>query len=161
MKKTYKKLIILLVVGFFAGAVLGNVIALIIGLLSGSDGGIVARELSGAIGQAGAIILQTIICGVFGLVSVGGMYLYEIDSWSLFTATLVHFLSIAGCYVGASVILYWLPPLFIYYLISIGAMAVGFAIIWLIMYFRWKKDVKDMNNDLEKYKENVLNEKSK
>ena len=160
MKKTYKKLIILLVVGFFAGAVLGNVIALTIGLLSGG-GGFVAKELSDAIGSAGAIILQTFICGVFGLVSVGGMYLYEIDSWSLFTATLVHFLSIAGCYVGASVILCWLPPLFIYYLISIGAMAVGFAIIWLIMYFRWKKDVKDMNNDLEKYKENVLNEKSK
>ena len=160
MKKTYKKLIILLAVGFFAGAVLGNLIAFIIGLASGG-GGIVAEELVSALTFAGAIILQTFICGVFGLVSVGGMYLYEIDSWSLFTATLVHFLSIAACYVGASTILYWLPPLFIYYLISIGAMAVGFAIIWIIMYFRWKKDVKDMNNDLKKYKENVLNEKSK
>lgn len=161
MKKTHKKLAVLLVVGFLAGTVLGNVIAFIIGVLSGGDGRLVAKELSDAIGQAGAIVLQTFVCGVFGLVSVGGMYLYEIDSWSLFTATLVHFLSIAVCYVLASIVLYWLPPLFICYLISIVAMAVGFAVIWLIMYFRWKKDVKDMNDDLKKYKENLKNEKSK
>ena len=151
MKKYKKKIIIRLIVGFVLGAGIGNLVALLFGSLSG--GGIVSAELVDKIGLAGAIILQTLFSGILGVASVGGMLLYEIDNWSLATATTVHFLSISVCFVVTSVILNWLPPDVLYYAIAIGAMALGFTCIWMIMYLRWKKEVGKMNEELKEYKE--------
>ena len=149
-RKRKKKLVLHLVGGFFVGAGIGNLIAFLFGTASG--GGIVAAELVAKAGLAGAIVLQTFLSGILGLVSIGGMLLYEIDKWSLAKATVVHFLLIAACFVGCSLILHWFPLQFSYYAISLGAMAVGFAIIWVIMDLIWKKEVKKMNEELDEYK---------
>lgn len=148
-----KKLIIRLIVGFVVGAGIGDLIAFLLSALSGGDG-IVAAELVTKTGTAGAIILQTFLSGVLGLVSIGGMLLYEIDKWSLAKATVVHFVSISACFVGSSLILHWFPLQFAYYAISVGAMTVGFFIIWLCMYLAWKKEVRKMNEELNEYKKN-------
>lgn len=157
MHKMKKKLIIHPVVGFVVGAGVGNLIAFLFSVLSGGHG-IVAAELVAKTGAAGAIALQTFLSGILGLVSIGGMLLYEIDKWSLAKATIVHFVSIAACFVGTSLILHWFPLQFVYYVIALGAMAVGFMIIWVCMYLAWKKEVKKMNEELEEYKKNNLKE---
>ena len=155
MEKRKKKFVVHLVVGFIVGAAIGNLIAFLMSVFTGEHGetyNIVATQLAEKIGLAGAIVLQTFLCGLFGLGSIGGMLLYEIDKWSLAKATIVHYVLIEGCFVGCSLILYWFPMQFIYYAISIGAMTVGFIIIWLFMYFAWKKEVKKMNEELNEYK---------
>lgn len=154
MTKNQKKIIIHLVVGFVVGAGIGNLIAFLMSLLSGGEEvhHIVAMQLTDKVGLVGAIFLQTFLCGIFGMGSIGGMLLYEIDSWSLAKATIVHYLLIVACFVGCSIALYWFPLQFSYYAISIGAMTVGFFIIWVGMYFAWKKEVKKMNEELDEYK---------
>ena len=151
MKNPKKKLFIHSVVGFLLGAGVGNLIAFLLG--SSSDGGIVSVELVAKTGLAGAIVLQTFLSGLLGMISVGGMLLYEIDKWSLAKATIVHFVSIAACFVGIAIILHWFPLIFVYYAIALGAMAVGFFIIWIIMYLLWKKEVNRMNQELKEYKD--------
>ena len=146
-----KKLILHLIVGFVVGAVVGNLIAFLFGVASGEND-IVAKELAAKTGLAGAICLQTFLCGLFGMGSIGGMLLYEIDKWSLAKATIVHYLLIVVCFVGCSLILRWFPAKFVYYAISVGAMTVGFAAIWLGMYLAWKKEVEKMNEELDEYK---------
>ena len=155
MRKMKKKLFIHLIVGFVVGAGIGNLIAFLFSTLSGGDG-IVAAELVAKTGTAGAIVLQTFLSGILGLVSIGGMLLYEIDKWSLAKATIVHFVSISACFVGVSLILHWFPLRFAYYAIALGAMAVGFIIIWVCMYLAWKKEVREMNEELNEYKKNNL-----
>ena len=155
MSKSQKKLIVHLIVGFLVGAGIGNLIAFLISLLTGGNAEahhIVAMQLTAKIGLVGAIVLQTFLCGLFGMGSIGGMLLYQIDNWSLAKATIVHYVLIVTCYVGCSLILYWFPPEFVYYAISVGAMTVGFFIIWLCMYLVWKKEVRKMNEELNEYK---------
>ena len=146
---TKKKVLLRLLFGFLYGAVIGNLIALFFGLLWGD--GIVARELSDAVGLAGAVILQTFLSGILGTVSIGGMLFYKIDSWSLAKATALHFLSIAVCFVGVSMLLRWFPLRFSNYAIALGVMAFLFAVIWIVMDLRWKKEVKKMNEELDAY----------
>ena len=144
------KIAIYLIVGFTVGAAIGDLIAFLSATLSGGEG-IVAAELVTKIGLVGAIVLQTFLSGILGLISIGGMLLYEIEKWSLAKATIVHFLSIAICFVGISLVLRWFPVKFSYYAVALGAMAVGFVIIWVIMYLKWKKEVREMNEELSEY----------
>ena len=146
---TKKKVLLRLLFGFLYGAVIGNLIALFFGLLWGD--GIVARGLVERVGVAAAVILQTFLSGVLGTVSIGGMLFYKIDSWSLAKATALHFLSIAVCFVGISIVLHWFPPEFSAYAIALGIMAFLFAVIWIVMDLRWKKEVKKMNEELDAY----------
>lgn len=146
---TKKKVLIRFAVGFCYGAVIGNLIALFFGLLWGN--GIVAAELSARLGTVGAVLLQTFLSGVLGAVSIGGMLFYKIDSWSLAKATALHFLTIAACFVGVSMLLRWFPLRVSYYAIALGIMAFWFAVIWIVMDVRWKKEVKKMNEELDAY----------
>ena len=151
-----KKLILHISIGFIIGALVGILIPMISSLASTGDFSEFMEYalLTAKIGKAGAIIVQLIISGLFGCVCVGGMLLYEIDKWSLAKATVVHFVSISACFVGVSLILHWFPLRFAYYAISVGAMTVGFFIIWLCMFLAWKKEVKMMNEELNEYKKN-------
>ena len=154
-KKMKKKLVIHLIVGFVVGGGVGNLLAFLFSLASGGNGeayGIVSAQLTEKIGFGGAIALQTILCALFGMGSIGGMLLYEIDKWSLAKATIVHYVLIESCFVGCSFILHWFPMQFVYYAISIGAMTVGFFIIWVCMYLAWKREVRKMNEELDEYK---------
>ena len=131
MKKLSAKqrIILHLAVGFVLGGALGNLIALIVSVASGSGVHVVSQVRAAQLTLPGAVILQTVLAGLLGMAGVGGMLYYDVERWSLLGATAVH------------------------YLISIAAMTAAFATIWLIMYLKWKREVKKMNEDLKKYVE--------
>ena len=79
--------------------------------------------------------------------------MYEIEKWSLALATFVHYISIMAVFTAASFGLGWFSESLIAYFIAVSCETVGFAIIWIIMYSLWKKTVKEMNEELKKYKE--------
>ena len=148
-----KRILIHLTIGFVGGAVLGDLIALILSVASGSGVQVVSAVRAAQLTLPGAIILQTVLSGLLGAAGVGGMLYYDIERWSLLAATSVHYVSVMACFVGASMAMEWFPLRWAYYLISIAAMTAAFALIWLIMYLKWKREVKKMNEDLKKYVE--------
>ncbi|MBO4535138.1 MAG: DUF3021 domain-containing protein [Clostridia bacterium] len=155
MKKLSAKqrIILHLAVGFVLGGALGNLIALIVSVSSGSGVHVVSQVRAAQLTLPGAVILQTVLAGLLGMAGVGGMLYYDVERWSLLGATAVHYLSVMACFVAVSFALDWLPPQWPFYLISIAAMTAAFATIWLIMYLKWKREVKKMNEDLKKYVE--------
>ncbi len=158
--KMKKKIILFPTLGFVLGAVIGFLIALT-GTLA--QGGKILMELSPLaekVGLAGAIALQIGLSGVLGCVSFSGMLLYEIDSWSLALATGTHYLSIMGTFATISYGLGWFGSSWIGYAIAAACNTVAFAIIWFIMYYAWKKTVREMNDELKKYKEETQREKT-
>ena len=151
MAKMKKKLIIHVIIGFVVGAAMGMLIAWLGSFLNGEK--LMENTwITTKVGRGGAIALQVVVGGLLGCACVTGMVLYEIEKWSLALATVVHFLVIMVSFTIASFSMGWFAGSIKYFFIAIGCNAVGFAIIWVIMYLLWKREVKRMNEELKEYK---------
>ena len=152
-KEMKKKRILYPVVGFAIGVIIGFLISSIGTIAQGGKVLMEFSPLNEKVGLGGTIALQLVLSGVLGAVSVGGMLFYEIEKWSLALATGVHYLSIMTTFSAISFALGWFGETLVGYFIAVACETVAFAIIWLFMYFRWKKTVREMNDELKKYKE--------
>ena len=139
-----KKLLIRCALGFLFGMAAMFIIP---SLLSGEPIGAViyTDELLARTGSpAAATALSLLVMGLFGALCVGGTLFYEIESWPLACATAAHYLIMALGYLIPNWLLCWNMPLKLLLAIE-GFMALGFAVIWLIMYLRYKREVLELN----------------
>ena len=139
-----KKLLIRCALGFLFGMA---AMLIVPSLLSGEPIGrvIYTDELLARTGSpAAATALSLLVMGLFGALCVGGTLFYEIESWPLACATAAHYLIMALGYLIPNWLLCWdMPPKLL--LAIEGFMALGFAVIWLIMYLRYKREVLELN----------------
>ena len=140
-----------LALGFIFGAVSGTLIVLLINIIAKSSYHIATPDLAEAIGTEAAVILQILLSGLYGLVCIGGTEFFRIEKWSLLRSTMTHLVCILVSFTAIGLILRWirfdLPSLL--FLLTI---AVTYFIIWIIMSIRWKRSIREMNSELEKYK---------
>ena len=154
------KLVKRMIIGFVLGITVGNLIAFLTSFFDDSVR-LVAKELSDSLGLGWAIVVQSILSGIFGLVCFGGISFYEIESWGLLASTVAHFVSMLVSALITAFTLRWIPFKWYGFLIIFGYILICFFIVWFIMYFRWKKNIKEMNEDLQKYKEEIISEENK
>ena len=140
-----------LALGFIVRAISGTLIVLLINTVSKSSYHIATPDLAEAIGTEAAVILQTLLSGLYGLVCIGGTEFFRIEKWSLLRSTMTHLVCILVSFTTIGLILRWIrfdiPSLL--FLLTI---AVAYFIIWIIMSIRWKRSIREMNSELEKYK---------
>ena len=87
----------------------------------------------------------------------GGSAEQRRDRWSLAQATFTHYLIIAVLYVPISLIMGWAGNVTDILIVE-AFQLVGFFLIWLIMYLRYRAEVKELN---EMMKEKRLEESQK
>ena len=139
-----KKLLIRCALGFLFGMA---AMLIVPSLISGEPIGrvIYTDELLVRTGSpAAATALSLLVMGLFGSLCMGGTLFYEIESWPLACATAAHYLIMALGYLIPNWLLCWDMPLSLLLAIE-GFMALGFALIWLIMYLRYKREVLELN----------------
>lgn len=142
LKKTLK----MAGIGFLIGVVIGDLIAILTG---NSDTGGVTFASQKLLDMAGgsavaAMILQSLFSGLYGAVCFAGMSLYEIERMPLALATALHCAIIILLFIPISLLLGWvsnIPTL----LIIMSIQVTMFFIIWLILYFSYKKQVRELN----------------
>ena len=133
-------------IGFLIGMILGNLIAWM-------TGPTVSPALADLIGsRTGAILIQTLVSGLYGVATVSGMLLYDVEDWSLAKATIVHYLIVAGLYVPMALFLGWAANTADILIVE-GCQLIAFFLIWLIMYLKYRAEVKKLN-ELMKIGEN-------
>lgn len=135
MKEVKTKMIIL--------SLLGAVIGLLIPPLIHLFGGYSMEWIT----DGRLFFLQVIGSGLFGALSMGGSAVYDIESWGLLKATLIHYFVTLGAFILASFLLQWFSLDVILY--AVAAFTVIYFIIWIIQYSIYKKEVKKMNRDLQ------------
>ncbi|MCR4787452.1 MAG: DUF3021 domain-containing protein [Lachnospiraceae bacterium] len=97
-----------------------------------------------------AMIAQILGSMLMGALCMGGSVAYEIDSWSLGKATLVHYVATIGAFICASSLLHWFDGVVL--LIAIICCTVGYFFIWLINFLLWRKQIRRINSDLAEMK---------
>ena len=133
-----RKILIRAVVGF----VLGALVALILGLV---DMRFCSQDLAAAVGGEGlGVALQFLGSGLYGAACMVGTLFYDVERWSLALATGLHYLIIAVGLVLCNWLLKWGMGAGILLTVLAGQ-TVGFFLIWLFMWLRYRKEVKELN----------------
>ena len=91
--------------------------------------------------------------GIPGAIAMGSAVIYDIEEWSLLRATATHFLVVMGVILFACFLLKWFPPWSPAFWIMLAAELVGYVIIWLIMYYCFRKKVRELNEMLKESRE--------
>lgn len=147
-----KRLLIRSLLGFVVGAAAVHIFTPAISYFVFGEWALCAPELSDALGQTGAIILQTALGALFGMVALGGMCVYDVESWSLLRASLVHCLMVLVSYLITGLILRWFSADPVSILTIAGMILAVYTVIWLIMYAAWKMEMRKMNALTEAYR---------
>ena len=137
------RLIKRMILGFLLGTAIGNLIAWFFGSY-------VSSVLAARMGSVpAAILVQSLVSGLYGSFALAGTLFYDIEQWSLTRSSVMHFLVIAVLYVPAAMFLGWTDSA-TEILIVEGILLVAYFIIWLVIYLRYKKEVRSLNEMLNK-----------
>ena len=141
-----KKTLIRAALGFLIGIVIGNVIATLTG--TSDTGGVTfaSKRLLDIAGGNGviAMLLQSLFSGLYGAACFEGMSLYEAERMPLAASTALHCGLIVLPFIPISYLLGWVGGILETVIIA-AIQIVAFFIIWLILYFVYKKQVRELN----------------
>ena len=131
-------------IGFLMGMVIGNLIAWI------TSGTPVNSKIAAWVGSdAGSVVIQMLLSGLLGAIAMGSAVIHEIEEWSLARCAVTHYLLIEAAYVPVALLLGWADDL-TELLIMLGIQLIVYLIIWVIMYLRYKAEVRKLNELLQK-----------
>ncbi len=124
---------------------------LLIGALMGIFVGAVIEDVfPGGEPSKVPLSITLLLYALMGVIGYGGAIVYEIERLGLLTMTLIHyFCSIGFLILMGTIIGFGTLPI---YLIMIGIETVVYFMIWGFNFVRWRKEVRQMNEELEEAK---------
>lgn len=139
--------------GFVLGMLAGVFAAIAVSFAAG-EGTLILPDTLNKLGgnQVGALLLQMLVSGLFGIIPMVGTIVYEFDSWGMLEQAVVHYVSYTLPYLCLSSFLGWAGPNSGDPFLTAGLFAMCHGIIWLIMYARYRAEVKTLNELLSKTK---------
>lgn len=135
--------------GFLLGMVVGVFIVIGVGFASGGSIVLSQKPLAMTGSEAGALLAHVLVSGAYGAIPMAGVTFYELDSWGLLKQAVVHYLSYTVSFLVIGYAVGWVETVADMALIT-GIFAVGHAIIWTIMHIRCKVETKELNELLQK-----------
>lgn len=129
--------------------------SLTIKILIGCLGGLGICIMLYAFGEYDTIILDKpkFIAQIFGsmllgAVCMGTQIVYDIESWGIRKSTTIHYLICVASFITASTVLGWFDASILWIVLIIYTAT--YVCIWLIYSAVYKREVRQMNSDLEK-----------
>ena len=142
-------------IGFLAGMVVGVSIVIAIGFAAGGGSLVLPPVLLEKTGsEAGALLAQMLVSGIYGAIPMAGVVIYEFDSWGLLKQAVVHYATYTAAFLLIGSFAGWVETPIDMVLMA-GIFLVGHCIIWLIMYARCKAATDELNELLQEAKQNA------
>lgn len=133
------------------GALMGIGIAYIIALCFSIKWGEFSPaplELIEEVGNIKAAEMLALYSGLVGAVFTGTKFIWNIEKWSLLKTSFVYFTINFFVMSFAGYKLYWFSHNIKDYILFLAEYMVIFMAIWLVIYFKNKKSVKELNDKL-------------
>lgn len=140
-------------IGILAGMVVGVSIVIVISFADGGGSLVMPSVLLEKTGsEAGALLVQMLVSGVYGAIPMGGAIVYEFDSWGLLKQAVVHYVTYTAAFLLIGSLVGWVETPAEMALMA-GIFLVGHCIIWLVMYARFKAATDELNELLQEAKQ--------
>lgn len=149
-----KKVLMRAGIGFLIGALVGDLIAFLTGTSSTEGITFASKQLLDMSGGNAviAMLMQSLFSGLYGAACFAGMSLYDADRLPLAAATALHCGLIVLPFIPISYLLGWVGSVLETVIIAAIQIA-AFFMIWLILYFVYKKQVKELNDMQKQFSE--------
>ena len=145
-----KKTIKLAIIGFVTGMAIGNIIAIAISYAAGGNELIFPQAMYDLTGSAaGALAVQTLMSGLLGAISFGSAILYELEGLPLTLVSILHCAICLAAYFPIALFLGWIRPTVHDIGMMTCIMIAVYMVIWLIMYVRYRIEVREINELLD------------
>ncbi len=99
-----------------------------------------------------ALLVYLLLVGLYGAVCMAGTSFYDIESWSMLKAAIVHYSTMVVAYVPMALYLGWISPSLQAIAMTLLVLAGIYAAIWLVLYLRCRRTTQQLNELLEKTK---------
>ena len=130
--------------GCLMGMVIGVLMVISYGFARGGALELPPVLLAACGSESGALLVQMLLSGLFGIVPMTGVVIYEIDSWGLLKQAAVHYASYTAAFAVVGFAAGWVETPADMALMA-GIFLVGHSIIWTIMYTRYKAATEELN----------------
>lgn len=149
-----KNKVLRIIMGIPIGITIGYLITIFISIgLGKGDYYPCTPELIEVMGsEIKAVILQTFLCGLLGLGFSASSIIWDIEHWSIVKQTGIYFLIVSVIMMPIAYFTHWMEHSLLGFLSYFGIFVIIFAIIWIVMFFIGKYNVKILNNNLGKMK---------
>ena len=97
-------------------------------------------------------LLHILLGGIYGGAAMGSSVVYDIEKWSIARATAAHFLLVFALFFLLVITMGWFSLDAPAFWIVVGAMAAGYVLIWLLQYLSYRRKIRKMNDELQKWK---------
>ena len=148
-----RKAVFLAWIGAGLGASLAVAISAVTGTLSVNDGNLYVLDPMFVQDTGGdplrALFIYMAAAAVYGALPMGAKVLYDIESWSILRATVIHFIITSADYFITGSFLRWFSwkePM-VFWIMLFGFIAVYF-LIWLFHYVKYKIEISRINEEL-------------
>ena len=145
-----KKVIVRGLLGFPLGIAMGYIITIIISLGWG-DGyylPVVPTLIDEVGSEIGAVVVQTLLCGLLGAASAAISVIWEIENWSIAKQTGLYFLGLSTAMFPIAYFAHWMERSFIGIVGYFAMFTALFIVIWVIQYLIWKNKIKRINKNV-------------
>lgn len=144
-----KKILTRLFIGAFAAIVYCDFVAIFISFAIGNGNFYpVSRGFTRFCStQTGAFLFQFITMFIFGAICGVSSLIFEKENWSLLKRTVIHFLILTSSFTIVAFLGGWVNKT-IWGILSPLSFFVIYGIVWIVIYMKTKKQVKDLNKSL-------------
>jgi len=138
--------------GITSGIAIGYIITIIFSLIFANGyyspcvPGLIERMGS----EIGAVILQTILCGVIGGSFAATSVIWNLENWSLQKQTVIYFSINAIVSLSIAYLLGWMVPSVSGFILYFSIFIAIFLVIWILIYSYNRNIIKKMNQELVK-----------
>lgn len=143
-----KKLLLRLFIGFTVGTFINTTIAIIASIIV-NDGNYYAANPNIASTEISAVIIQFILSGILGAAFSAGSLIFESDSLSLLSQTILHFLVASLAMLPIAYFCNWMNHSILGFIQYFSIFVSIYFIIWLTQYITWKKRLAIINKKLK------------
>lgn len=135
-KKTFKTH---LIIKSLVGALMTIFICVVFTALSISEGEMFT--------DATEFVMYYLMSALMGAICMGSSVVYEIESWSLVKVTVTHYVISFVAFFTTSLCLKWFDNKTL--MIALLIFTLAYFLIWLIEYLIWKKEIRNLNRELQ------------
>ena len=146
----FKKILTRSCIGAFAAIVYSDLIAIFISFAIG-DGlfhpvAIGFTKICST--EAGAVLFQLITMFIFGAIMGSSSLIFEKENWSLLKRTIIHFLILTCSFMIVALLGGYVNNTS-WGIFSILSFVFIYAIIWIVIYMKTKKEIEKLNESLK------------